>query len=89
MSGSCCTYPFPVRALPDVIPHKVRIRKSLNRKLGNVAPGENFKCADAIVMREKEHSRWQREKKSTSLENMDVGDLIVSGVEMLWKLIRH
>ena len=45
--------------------------------------------ADAIVMREKEHSRWQREKKSTSLENMDVGDLIVSGVEMLWKLIRH
>ena len=45
--------------------------------------------ADAIVMREKEHSRWQREKKSTSLENIDVGDLIVSGVEMLWKLIRH
>ncbi|PKO94394.1 MAG: hypothetical protein CVU16_03130 [Betaproteobacteria bacterium HGW-Betaproteobacteria-10] len=45
--------------------------------------------ADAIVMREKEHSRWQREKKSTSLENTDVGDLIVSGVEMLWKFIRH
>ncbi len=45
--------------------------------------------ADAIVMREKEHSRWQREKKSTSLENIDVGDLIVSGVEMLWKLFRH
>lgn len=44
---------------------------------------------DAIVMREKELSRRQRERKTPSLESMDVGDLIVSGVEMLWNLTRH
>ena len=40
-------------------------------------------------MREKEHSREQRGNKATSLESIDVGDLIVSGVEMLWNLTRH
>lgn len=44
---------------------------------------------DAIIMRERDNSRWQRERKTASLDNIDVGDLIVSGVEMLWKLIRH
>ena len=43
---------------------------------------------DAIIMREKEHSRWQKERKNTALD-IEAGDLIVSGVAMLWNLIRH
>lgn len=44
---------------------------------------------DAIVMREKEKSRYQRERQQGRIEDLDVGDLIVSGVEGLLQLLRH
>ena len=44
---------------------------------------------DAIVMREKERSRYQRESRSATLDTVDVGDLIASGAELVWNLIRH
>ena len=44
---------------------------------------------DAIVMREREKSRYQREKRQGRIEDMDVSDLLVSGVELVWKYFRH
>jgi hypothetical protein len=44
---------------------------------------------DAIVMRERDKSRRQRERKADALDSLDIGDLLVSGVEMAWKLFRH
>ena len=44
---------------------------------------------DAIVMREREKSRYQREKRQGRIEDIDVGDLLVSGVELVWKYFRH
>lgn len=44
---------------------------------------------DAIVMREREKSRYQREKQLGRIDELDVGDLIVSGVEGLLQLLRH
>jgi Zn-finger nucleic acid-binding protein len=45
--------------------------------------------ADAILMTEKDRLRRQREKKADALETMDIGDLLVSGVEMAWKYFRQ
>jgi Zn-finger nucleic acid-binding protein len=44
---------------------------------------------DAIVMREREKSRRQRERKADSIDQLDIGDLVVAGAEMVWKLLRH
>ena len=44
---------------------------------------------DAIVMREREKSRYQREKRQGRIEDIDVGDLLISGVELAWKYFRH
>lgn len=44
---------------------------------------------DAIVLREKEKSRWQREQRQGRIEDIDIGDLLVTGVEMAWKLLRR
>jgi Zn-finger nucleic acid-binding protein len=44
---------------------------------------------DAIVMRERERSRYQRDRQSNGLDTVDVGDLIASGAELVWNLIRH
>lgn len=44
---------------------------------------------DAIVMRERERSRYQREKRQGSIENIDVGDLLLDGIELVWTLLRH
>ena len=44
---------------------------------------------DAIVMRERENSRHQREKRQGRIEDIDVGDLLISGVELAWKYFRH
>lgn len=44
---------------------------------------------DAIVLREKEKSRAQREKRQGHIEDIDIGDLLVTGVEMVWKLLRR
>jgi len=44
---------------------------------------------DAIVMREQEKSRYQRTKRQGRIEDIDVGDLLVSGVEMAWKYFRQ
>ena len=41
--------------------------------------------ADAIVSTERERSRRQREK-SSNLEQLEIGDLIISGVELAWKI---
>lgn len=43
---------------------------------------------DAIVMRERDKSRLQRQKRQGRIEDIDVGDLLVDGVELVWKLIR-
>ena len=43
---------------------------------------------DIIVMREREKSRRQRERRE-DLGSVDIGDLLVSGVEMAWKLFRR
>jgi hypothetical protein len=45
--------------------------------------------ADAIVMREREKSQRQRERKLDTLDTIDLGDLIVSGAGMVWNLLRH
>ena len=44
---------------------------------------------DAIVLREKEKSRAQRERRQGQIEDIDIGDLLVTGVEMVWKLLRR
>ena len=44
---------------------------------------------DAIVMREKERSRAQRERQQGRIEDIDIGDLIVSGADLLWGLFRR
>ena len=44
---------------------------------------------DAIVMREREKSRYQREKRQGRIEDLEIGDLLVDGVELIWNLIRH
>jgi hypothetical protein len=44
---------------------------------------------DAIVMRERENSRYQHEKRQGRIEDIDVGDLLISGVELAWKYFRH
>ena len=44
---------------------------------------------DAIVMRERDKSHRQRETKVDALDSLDVGDLLVDGVELVWKLIRR
>jgi len=44
---------------------------------------------DAIVMREREKSRYQREKRQGSIEDLEVGDLLIDGVELIWKLLHH
>lgn len=45
--------------------------------------------SDAIVMREREKSRYQRERRQGRIEDLEVGDLLVDGVELIWNLIRH
>lgn len=44
---------------------------------------------DAIVMREREKSRRERERKSDSLDALDIGDLLEVGVDVVLSLIRH
>lgn len=43
---------------------------------------------DAIVMREREKSRFQREQRE-NFNQLDIGDLIVSGVELLARILRR
>ena len=43
---------------------------------------------DAIIMREKERSKYQRTASNNPLE-ADVGDLIASGAELVWNLLRR
>lgn len=43
---------------------------------------------DAIIIREREKSRFEREQRER-FNNLDVGDLIVSGVDLLWRLLRR
>ncbi len=42
---------------------------------------------DAIVMRERDKSRAQRLKRQGRIEDIDVGDLLVDGAELIWRLI--
>ena len=58
-------------------------------EIRRTAPPDVDMLADAILMREKDRLRRQREKKQDALETLDVGDLIVSGADMLWQLLRH
>ncbi len=44
---------------------------------------------DALVMREKEKSRWQREKKAGRIEDIDLGDALEAGFELISRLITH
>lgn len=44
---------------------------------------------DAIVMREQEKSRRERERRQDSLDTLDLGDLIEAGVDIVLGLIRH
>ena len=45
---------------------------------------------DAIVMREREKSRLKREQPRGRIEDIEVGDLLLSGVELIWNLVvRH
>ena len=43
---------------------------------------------DAIVMREREKSRFQREQRE-NFNQLDIGDLIVSGVDLLSRILRR
>ncbi|MDD2665049.1 MAG: zf-TFIIB domain-containing protein [Dechloromonas sp.] len=43
---------------------------------------------DAIVMREREKSRRARERRD-EVPDIDLGDLIAAGAELVWKLLRH
>lgn len=43
---------------------------------------------DAIVMREREKSRRARERRD-EVPDIDLGDLIATGAELVWKLLRH
>jgi len=44
---------------------------------------------DAIIEREKANSKYRRESKANALDTLEVGDLIASGAELVWSLIRH
>lgn len=43
---------------------------------------------DAIILREREASRHQREERLRR-NNLDIGDLIVSGVDLLWNILKR
>jgi len=43
---------------------------------------------DAIILAEREKSRYDREQRQQR-NQMDIGDLIVSGVDMLWRVLRR
>lgn len=43
---------------------------------------------DAIVMREREKSRFEREQRER-FNNLDIGDLVVAGVDLLWRVLRR
>ncbi|WP_425592699.1 hypothetical protein [Azonexus hydrophilus] len=43
---------------------------------------------DAIILAEREKSRYEREQR-LQRNQMDVGDVIISGVEMLWRVLRR
>ena len=42
---------------------------------------------DAIVTREREKSRRNREQPRGRIEDIEVGDLLLSGVELIWNLV--
>ena len=44
---------------------------------------------DAIVMREREKSKYQREKQTGRMDDIDVGDLLIDGLELIANLVRH
>ena len=52
------------------------------------APPDVEMLADAILMTEKDRLRRQREKKANTVDSLDIGDLLVSGVELAWKYFR-
>lgn len=45
--------------------------------------------ADAIVMREREKSQRQRGRKLNGPDTAELGDLIASGIDLVWNLLRH
>lgn len=45
--------------------------------------------ADAIILREKEKSQRQRDRKLNGSDTVELGDLIASGVDLVWNLLRH
>ena len=53
------------------------------------APPDVEMLADAILMTEKDRLRRQREKKADTVDSLDIGDLLVSGVELAWKYFRN
>ncbi len=44
---------------------------------------------DAIVMREREKSQAKRKYATAEVPDIDLGDLIDSGIDLIWKMIRH
>jgi len=45
--------------------------------------------ADAIILREKEKSQRQRDRKLNGPDTVELGDLIASGIDLVWGLLRH
>lgn len=43
---------------------------------------------DAIILREREASRYQREERIRR-NNLEIGDLLVSGIDVLWNILKR
>lgn len=68
---------------------------AVDRALARLDQAENERSrrdvellGDAIVIREREKSRFAREQRQ-QFNQLDVGDLIVSGVDLLWQVLRR
>ena len=59
-----------------------------NAEVRRSASPDVERMADALLAQEKERSRRQREKRSETPLDMDVADLLLSGAELVWSLLR-
>jgi Zn-finger nucleic acid-binding protein len=63
--------------------------EAVEQALAGYQQAEVKRTTISVVMRERERSRQQRERKADSIDQLDIGDLVVAGAEMVWKLLRH
>jgi len=82
---ACCHCRAPISILdPQAVEQALsRYQQAETRR---TAPPDFAMLGDAIIMREKERSRRQREKQGDGPNLVEVGDLLLDGLSALWRL---